>query len=121
VGGRAGDGIKLFALELSLNSLQHERETGETQTLVNNLENKNQLVKYSFLSYTFALGFKDDFSEDNEPTDELGDKPGPEDPATPLTESDPDEAPCESIYFVAPLALRYAKSSVESPGDPVFS
>jgi hypothetical protein len=121
VGGRAGDGIKLFALELSLNPFQHERETEETQTLVNNLENKNQLVKYSFLSYTFALGFKDDFSEDSEPTDELGDKPGPEDPATPLTESDPDDAPCESIYFVAPLAWRYAKSSVEPPGDLVFS
>lgn len=75
-------------------------------------------MKYSFLNCTFALGFKDGFSEDSEPTDELGDKPGPEDAATSLTESDPDDAPTphEFIYSLPPLALPYAKS----PGDPIF-
>lgn len=77
-------------------------------------------MKYFFLNCTFALGFKEYFSEDSEPTDELGDKPGPEDDAaTPLTESDPDDAPtpCEFIYSVPSLALPYAKP----PGDPIFS
>jgi hypothetical protein len=94
---------------------------GKTQTMVDNLENNNHLLKYSFLNYTFALGFKDDFSEDNEPTDELGDKPGPEDAATPLTGSDPYDAPREFIYFVLSLGLPRAKSSIESLGDSIFS
>lgn len=78
-------------------------------------------MKYSFLNCTFALGFKDNFSEDNEPTDELGDKPEPRDAATPLTESDPYDAPREFKYFVSPLAFPYAKPSAESLGVPIFS
>lgn len=78
--------------------------------------------KKSVLNFhTFALGFRVDFSEDSEQTDELGDKPGTEDAAMPPTKSDPDGIPREFTDFVSPLALPDAEPSIKSPCDPIFS
>lgn len=41
---------------------------------------------------TFALGFSVDFSEDNEPTDELGDNPGPPEAEATAPHSEVDDA-----------------------------
>ena len=41
---------------------------------------------------TFAFGFNVNFSEDNEPTDELGDNPGPPEAEAPPPHSDVDDA-----------------------------
>lgn len=76
--------------------------------------------------HTLALGFRVDFSEDNEPTEELGDRPGPEDAVTPLTQSEPVDVelavlPREFKAFVSPLPLPDDEPSVKSPGKPVFS
>lgn len=71
------------------------------------------------------MGFRVDLSEDNEPTEELGERPGPEDAATPATHSEPDDAlpglPLEFTDFTSPLTLLEAELSSKSPGDPVFS
>lgn len=80
---------------------------------------KKSFVKKSSLNFhTFALGFRVDFSEDSEPTDELGDKPGPEDAAVPPTESNPYGVPREFTDFVSPLTLPDAEPSIKSPRDP---
>lgn len=71
--------------------------------------------------HTFALGFRVDFSEDSEPTDELGDKPGPEDAAGTPTESDTYGVPREFTDVVSPLTLPVAEPSIRSPCDPIFS
>lgn len=96
----------------------------ETQTYIGynkKLEPTLNFLKrtiYHFL--TFALGFRVDFSDDNEPTDELGDKRGPEDAATPPIESDPRDVPRKFTNFVSTLPLPDAEPSINSPGDPVF-
>lgn len=78
--------------------------------------------KKSVLNFhTFALGFRVDFSEDSEPTDELGDKPRAEDAGMLPTKSDPDCVPREFTDFVSPLALPDAEPSTKSPCDPIFS
>ena len=78
--------------------------------------------KKSVLNFhTIALGFRVDFSEDSEPTDELGDKPRAEDAGMLPTKSDPDCVPREFTDFVSPLALPDAEPSTKSPCDPIFS
>lgn len=75
--------------------------------------------------HTFALGLRVDFSEDSEPTEEVGDSPGPEDAVTPLAESEPVDVeltvlPWISEEFVSPLPFPDDEPSIKSPGKPVF-
>lgn len=72
------------------------------------------------------MGFRVDFSEDSEPSEELGDRLGPEYVATPATRSEPDDIrvsnlPREFTDFVSQLALPDSEPPVNSPCDPVFS
>lgn len=97
-----------------------------------NIEGKKQITRFSYFHksilnfHTFALGFSVDLSEDNEPTEELGERPGPEGAAKPPTRSEPDDAelpglPREFTDFVSSLTLPEAEVSITSLGDPVFS
>lgn len=87
-------------------------------------------ISYSMKSilnfHTFALGFRVDFSEDSEPSEELGDRLGPEYVATPATQSEPDDIlvsnlPREFKGFVSQFALPVSEPLVNSPSDPVLS
>lgn len=75
--------------------------------------------------YTLAWGFRVDFSEDNEPTDELGDKPGPLETETVPTQSEFEDAeltggPWEFIGWTSPTPLADGVTSKGS-AELVFS
>lgn len=63
-----------------------------------------------------ALGFRVDFSEDSEPIEELGDRLGPENVATPARRSEPDDVQLSNL----PREFKDPGSLVNSPSDPVF-
>jgi len=62
------------------------------------LKHKWKHIRTKKLTRTFALGFRVDFSEDNEPTEELGDTGGNVGPgiATPVSGVDDAEIPSRS-------------------------
>ena len=76
---------------------------------------------------TLAWGFSVDFSEDNEPTDELGDKTGAVEAGAAPTQSEVDDVELlgrrrEFTDCVSPWVLPDTGGpSVTSAGEPVFS
>lgn len=54
--------------------------------------NKSVSTKHKLIKHTLALGFNVDFSEDKEPSDELGDKPRPPEAETAPAHSELEDA-----------------------------
>lgn len=72
--------------------------------------NKSVSTKHKLIKHTLALGFSVDFSEDKEPSDELGDKPRPPEAETAPAHSELEDAelpgrPWEFTVCVCTCAL----------------